>query len=139
MSDYDRLKVIVVGDSGVGKTAFVHLLCYEQVLPNPSWTVGCSIELSIFPRPGSTDNAINRMGHSRTLNGERYFVEFWDIGGSANHANTRSVFYDNVHGVILVHDLTNKKSEANLEKWLIEVTSKGRAYVNNSLWIFLVT
>lgn len=67
---------------------------------------------------------------------ERYFVEFWDIGGSANHANTRSVFYDNVHGVILVHDLTNKKSEANLGKWLTEITSKGRTYVTRTFQIF---
>lgn len=47
MSDYERLKVIVAGDSGVGKTAFVHLLCYGEALLNPSWTVGCGIELSV--------------------------------------------------------------------------------------------
>ena len=47
MTDYDRLKIVVAGDSGVGKTAFVHLLCYGDVLFNPSWTVGCSIELSV--------------------------------------------------------------------------------------------
>lgn len=57
---------------------------------------------------------------------ERHFVEYWDIGGSASHENTRQVFYDNIHGIILVHDLTNKKSEANLSKWLTEITSKGR-------------
>ncbi|KAH9277529.1 Rab-like protein 3 [Echinococcus granulosus] len=128
MSDYDRLKVVVAGDSGVGKTAFVHLLCYEETLPNPSWTIGCSVELLIFPRPRCVGDVGSRIGQSRTADEERYFVEFWDIGGPASHANTRSVFYDNIHGVILVHDLTNKKSEANLDKWLTEITSKGRAF-----------
>ncbi|KAL5971829.1 Rab-like protein 3 [Taenia solium] len=128
MSDYDRLKVIVAGDSGVGKTAFVHLLCYGEALLNPSWTVGCGIELMIFPRPRCIGDVDSRIEQSRTADKERYFVEFWDIGGSASHANTRSVFYDNVHGVILVHDLTNKKSEANLDKWLTEITSKRRAF-----------
>ncbi|VDL27854.1 unnamed protein product [Hymenolepis diminuta] len=116
MGDYDRLKVIVAGDTGVGKTAFVHLLCYDEPLLNPSWTIGFNLELSIFPRT---------VGEFRGSVEERHFVEYWDIGGSANHENTRQVFYDNIHGIILVHDLTNKKSEANLSKWLTEITSKG--------------
>ncbi|VDD79844.1 unnamed protein product [Mesocestoides corti] len=118
MCDYDRLKVVVAGDSGVGKTAFVHLLCYGEALLNPSWTVGCSVELTIFPRPRGD------LGGAQVKAEERFFVEFWDIGGSARHANTRSVFYDGLHGIILVHDLTNKKSETNLKKWLAELTSR---------------
>ncbi len=47
MPDYDRVKVVVVGDSGVGKTAFVHLMCYEDALLNPSWTVGASVEVTV--------------------------------------------------------------------------------------------
>ncbi len=101
---------MVVGDSGVGKTALVHLLCHGDVLSNPSWTIGCSVELFIFPR--DCDSA-----------GERHFFELWDVGGSASHKNARAVFYDNPHGIILVHDLTNKKSEANLHKWLAELSS----------------
>ncbi len=54
---------------------------------------------------------------------ERHFVELWDIGGSASHAISRGVFYDNIDGVILVHDLTNKKSESHLDRWLTEVLS----------------
>lgn len=47
MGDYDRLKIIVAGDTGVGKTAFVHLVCYGKPLPNPSWTIGCNLEVSV--------------------------------------------------------------------------------------------
>lgn len=48
----------------------------------------------------------------------------WDVGGSSNHHNTRPVFYTPCHGVILVHDLTNRKSEENLGKWLYEIANK---------------
>lgn len=50
-----------------------------------------------------------------------YFIELWDIGGSSSHRNSRPVFYNGVNGVILVHDLTNRKSEVNLRKWLKEI------------------
>ena len=49
-----------------------------------------------------------------------YYVELWDVGGSPNHRQGRAVFYQQVNGIILVHDLTNRKSHANLTKWLSE-------------------
>ena len=52
---------------------------------------------------------------------QEYFVELWDIGGSHSQRNTRHVYMHVVHGIILVHDLTNRKSCLNLEKWLAEV------------------
>uniref|UniRef100_A0A8C9G333 RABL3 n=1 Tax=Pavo cristatus TaxID=9049 RepID=A0A8C9G333_PAVCR len=45
MAALDRVKVLVLGDSGVGKSSLVHLLCHNQVLGNPSWTVGCSVDV----------------------------------------------------------------------------------------------
>ena len=41
------VKVLVVGDPGVGKTSFVHLASYQQALQNPPWTVGCSVEVKV--------------------------------------------------------------------------------------------
>ena len=68
MGDIERVRVLVVGDSGVGKTSLTWLLrsgesfdiekpihlkyfSHDTALPNPSWTVGCSIEVVlIIPR-----------------------------------------------------------------------------------------
>uniref|UniRef100_A0A6Q2Z6E1 RABL3 n=1 Tax=Esox lucius TaxID=8010 RepID=A0A6Q2Z6E1_ESOLU len=47
MASLDRVKVLVLGDSGVGKSSLVHLLCQNQVLGNPSWTVGCSVDVRV--------------------------------------------------------------------------------------------
>ena len=51
-------------------------------------------------------------------------IELWDVGGSHSHRNSRHVFYSNFHGIILVHDLANRKSQQNLEKWLHEVLER---------------
>jgi Rab-like protein 3 len=42
------------------------------------------------------------------------------VGGFQSHRNARHVFYANAHGLILVHDLSNAKSQANLRNWLAE-------------------
>lgn len=43
------------------------------------------------------------------------------------------MFYQPTHGIILVHDLTNKKSNENLKKWLAEILNKdGKDTVKNN-------
>ncbi|XP_071455219.1 rab-like protein 3 [Hetaerina americana] len=112
MAAIDKVRVIVVGDSGVGKSSLTHLICHKEPIKNPSWTVGCSVEVMLHEYKEGTPCQ------------KTYFVELWDIGGSSSHRNTRSVFYQPTHGIILVHDLTNRKSQQNLNKWLAEVLNK---------------
>jgi len=108
-NSFEKIKVLVLGDSGVGKTSLVHLICKQEPIQNPSWTIGCSIEVKIHEYSEGTPQQ------------KTYMIELWDVGGSRGHAIARSVFYSNYHGIILVHDLTNKKSYLNLRKWLGQV------------------
>ncbi|VDI81724.1 Rab-like protein 3 [Mytilus galloprovincialis] len=112
---YDKIKIIVVGDSGVGKTSLVHLMCHNEPNSNPGYTIGCSVEVKLHDYKAGTPSE------------KTYFTELWDIGGSSSHQNSRSIFYNNVNGIILVHDLTNRKSHQNLRKWLGEVLNKNDA------------
>uniref|UniRef100_A0A7N9AQ10 Rab-like protein 3 n=1 Tax=Mastacembelus armatus TaxID=205130 RepID=A0A7N9AQ10_9TELE len=116
MASLDRVKVLVLGDSGVGKSSLVHLLCQNQVLGNPSWTVGCSVDVRVQDyKEGTPDE-------------KTYYIELWDVGGSVGSSSsvksTRAVFYNSVNGIILVHDLTNKKSSQNLYRWSLEALNK---------------
>ncbi|XP_037589054.1 rab-like protein 3 [Cebus imitator] len=116
MASLDRVKVLVLGDSGVGKSSLVHLLCQSQVLGNPSWTVGCSVDVRVHDYKEGTPEE------------KTYYIELWDVGGSVGSASsvksTRAVFYNSVNGIILVHDLTNKKSSQNLYRWSLEALNR---------------
>lgn len=101
--DKGSAKILVLGDSGVGKSSLIHLLCHSSVLSSAQWTIGCSIDVRLH---------------------DNHFLEFWDIGGSRSHKIARSFLYQDYHGIILVFDATNNKSRANLNEWLVEVTQK---------------
>ena len=105
----DKIKVLVLGDSGVGKTSLVHLICHNEPLRNGAWTIGASIDVRLHEFEEGTPNQ------------KSCFVELWDIGGSRGHFIARQILFQTVHGIILVHDLTNSKSHVNLRKWLNEV------------------
>jgi GTPase SAR1 family protein len=50
-------------------------------------------------------------------------MEFVEVGGSRQYTMTRSVLYDRIHAVLLVHDVTNRKTMSSLAStWLRELT-----------------
>ncbi|XP_006816081.1 rab-like protein 3 [Saccoglossus kowalevskii] len=110
--DIDKVRILVVGDSGVGKSSLVHLVCHSEPIANASWTIGAAVDVKVHEYKEGTPSQ------------KTYFLEFWDVGGSANHTKSRHIFFNPVHGLILVHDLTNRKSHLNLRKWLAEVLAK---------------
>lgn len=102
MASLDRVKVLVLGDSGVGKSSLVHLLCQNQVLGNPSWTVGCSVDVRVHDYKEGTPEE------------KTYYIELWDIGGSVGSASsvksTRAVFYNSVNEIMIGNSLLITKS-----------------------------
>lgn len=120
MAAVEKVRILVVGDSGVGKTSLVHLICHEEIIASPAWTIGCTVEVKLYDyKEGMPGN-------------KTFFLEFYDIGGSANHEMSRSIFYHSVNGLILVHDLTNKKSFTNLRRWLSEVLNSSNSSSGSS-------
>ncbi|KAL4233170.1 Rab-like protein 3 [Mactra antiquata] len=119
MAGIDKVKILVLGDSGVGKTSLVHLVCHNEPTTNPSWTIGCSVDVKLHEYKAGTASE------------KTFFVELWDIGGCTGHQNSRQIFYNPVNGIILVHDLTNRKSQQNLRTWLAEVLRKDNKTANN--------
>lgn len=112
MAAIEKVKVVVLGDSGVGKTSLTYLIAHNKPLVSPGWTVGCSVEVKLHRYKEGTQAQ------------NTFFVELWDVGGSNGHRITRNVFYQPTHGIILVHDLTNRKSQINLQKWLTEILNQ---------------
>lgn len=120
MASADKIKVLVLGDSGVGKSSLVHLICHSKPMTSSSWTIGCSVDVKWHEYKEGTPSH------------KSCFIELWDVGGSRSHAIARNVFYNSFHGIILVHDLTNRKSHLNLRKWCGEVFAKESVCKENS-------
>ncbi|XP_066454852.1 rab-like protein 3 [Eleutherodactylus coqui] len=104
--DKDPIGEQIQGPWVLKKSSLVHLLCHDQVLGNQSWTVGCSVDAWLHEY------------RERNTGRETFYIELWHVGGLVGSASsmksTRAVFYNGVNGIVLVHDLTNKKTSQNL-------------------------
>ncbi|EOA22451.1 hypothetical protein CARUB_v10003098mg [Capsella rubella] len=116
-----QIRVLVVGDSGVGKSSLVHLIVKGSSIVRPSQTIGCTVGVKYltYESPASSSSSIK--GDSE----RDFFVELWDVSGHERYKDCRSLFYSQVNGVIFVHDLSQKRTKTSLQKWADEVSVSG--------------
>ncbi|KAL6576010.1 sphingosine N-acyltransferase subunit lip1 [Orobanche hederae] len=116
-----QVRVLVVGDSGVGKTSIVHLITKGSSIARPSQTVGCTVDVkhTTYGSSGSSSSSIKG-------DMERdFFVELWDISGHERYKDCRSLFYSQINGVVFVHDLSQRRTKTSLQKWAAEISVTG--------------
>uniref|UniRef100_A0A803PBR5 GTP-binding protein n=1 Tax=Cannabis sativa TaxID=3483 RepID=A0A803PBR5_CANSA len=116
-----QVRVLVVGDSGVGKTSLVHLIVKGSSIARPPQTVGCNVDVkhTTYGNAGSSSNSIK--GDSE----RDFFVELWDVSGHERYKDCRSLFYSQINGVIFVHDLSQRRTKTSLQKWATEISTAG--------------
>ncbi|KAB7496653.1 Ras-related protein Rab-35 [Armadillidium nasatum] len=88
--------------------------------------VGKSSLLLRFADNTFTGNYITTIGVDfkiRTLevDGEKVKLQIWDTAGQERFRTITSTYYRGTHGVIVVYDVTNGESFANVKRWLHEI------------------
>ena len=98
--DTIRLKLILLGDSGVGKSSILQRY-YEDVFDS-------KIEV--------TNNA-HFLEKEVTINEENVVLELWDTVGQEEYRSLTQIFVKNSKIVIFVYDVTSLKSFESLNFW----------------------
>ncbi len=101
-------KVVVVGDIGVGKTAFIKKHVHGLFSDEYRSTIGVDFALKQY----ILENKILCR------------VQLWDIAGQERFGNMTRVYYRESHAVIIVFDLSKTKSFDAIRKWKNDVNSK---------------
>ena len=99
-----KLKTILIGDSGVGKTNLINIAAGKDFNINERSTVNASF----FRKQLEVDGKI-------------YNLYLWDTIGQEKLKSITKIFFKNSKIVVLVYDITNKQSFQGLDYWLKEV------------------
>ncbi|KAF9988163.1 Rab-like protein 3 [Modicella reniformis] len=111
------------------------MLCHNEPLRTLIPTVGCNVDVRLhtYTTPTTSVASTARSGIPSLITrsspppdplsgAEPTFIEFYDISGSpaVRHPKSRGMFYSGTsyQGLILVHDLCNRRSYENLWKWM---------------------
>ena len=103
-SDFEfQIKLVIIGDSGVGKTNFIFQFTEKRFSGLHVTTVGFDYKSKIIKLPSSK---------------KKVKIQIWDTAGQERYMALNKSIFQKVQGVIIMYDLTKRNSFENIEKWL---------------------
>ena len=102
---YTNAKVLVVGDSGAGKTGLTHRLATGTWQPSEASTVGAWCTQWPLPQPAAAAGAPQRE------------LWLWDFGGQADQRLIHQLFLDRAALVLLLFDASREEVIDGLRDW----------------------
>ena len=104
-----RLKIISMGDSGVGKSCLIKRYCEDKFVSKHVATIG--IDFGVKPVKLDGPGPVK--------------VNFFDMAGGPEYLEIRNEFYKDAQGALLVFDVSSKASLEALDKWMKEADDYG--------------
>lgn len=116
--EYDYLfKVVLIGDSGVGKSNLLSRFTRNEFNLESKSTIGVEFATKSI----KTDDKVIK-------------AQIWDTAGQERYRAITSAYYRGAVGALLVYDISKHLSFENVERWLKEL----RDHADNNIVIMLV-
>ena len=111
MDDLYKMKIVLLGESGVGKTCII-----ERYVSNT------------YQETESTEHAVFRFRNIVSPNGKAIIKQtIWDTAGQEIYRSLSPFYYRDADAVVFIYDTTNKNSFNELSYWVNEVKQNGKS------------
>ncbi|TRY99280.1 hypothetical protein DNTS_022829 [Danionella cerebrum] len=116
-AEYDYLfKLLLIGDSGVGKSCILLRFADDTYTESFISTIGVDFKIRTIE-----------------LDGKTIKLQIWDTAGQERFRTITSSYYRGAHGIIVVYDVTDQESYNNVKQWLKEIDRYANENVNKLL------
>merc|ERR1719375_307170 len=103
--DYDHLfKLVLIGDSGVGKSCLLQRFADDAFTDSYITTIGVDFRFKTIPVDKKTIK-----------------LQIWDTAGQERFRTITSAYYRGADGIIMVYDTTDRESFDHIDSWVQEV------------------
>lgn len=105
MEEYDYLiKLIIIGESGVGKSSILSMYCEQLCHEGYVSTIGVDFKIKVLH-----------------INDKKVKLQIWDTAGQERFRSIIPNYYRGAHIIMLVFDLTSNYSFIKLTDWIKEI------------------
>ena len=109
-------KIVLIGDSAVGKSNLLARFARDEFYPNSKSTIGVEFQTQ-----------------KMEINGKEIKAQIWDTAGQERFRAVTSAYYRGAVGALVVYDISRRPTFDSIGRWLNELHSE--YYNNNTLFI----
>jgi len=115
-------KIIVVGDTNVGKTTILNNYAYGYKKRDYASTVGVDLIVT----------------QKTTKKGQLFQLQLWDVTGQEPFRTMVKMFFKGIIGAIIMFDVTNRKSFESVSYWIKEIRKNTSNHYSLPIPVMLV-
>lgn len=102
---YDHLiKLLVIGDSGVGKSCMLLRFVEDNFTPSFITTIGIDFRVRTID-----------------LDGKKIKLQIWDTAGQERFQTITTAYYRGAMGILVAYDITDQTSFNNMDRWMANI------------------
>lgn len=102
---YDlHVKLLMLGDTGVGKTCLLLRYAFDSFSPTFITTIGIDFKIKEVE-----------------LDGLRIKLQIWDTAGQERFRTITVSYFKGAHGILLVYDVSERDSFENIQHWVHQI------------------
>jgi small GTP-binding protein len=101
-----RYKLLLLGDSGVGKTSLICRWTMDTFSASTTGTVGVDFKAKKV-----------------CVDGDNFQIQVWDTAGQEQFHKITTSYYRGANGIMLVYDVTDEKSANEVSYWMKNITT----------------
>lgn len=101
-------RLLLLGDSTVGKTSFIMRYCKNKFLTTLSSTLGVDFHMKMLD-----------------IDGKSIALQLWDTCGQERFRSIARSYFRKADGVVLMYDCTYERSFLNIREWMLIINENG--------------
>jgi len=114
---YDlQIKLLMIGDSGVGKTCLLLRYANDSFSPTFITTIGIDFKIKNIE-----------------IEGKRVKMQIWDTAGQERFRTITTSYFRGAQGIILVYDTTDRRSFESIRNWISQIQQHADVHANKIL------
>lgn len=114
---YDmQIKLLMIGDSGVGKTCLLLRYANDSFSPTFITTIGIDFKIKNIE-----------------IDDKRVKLQIWDTAGQERFRTITTSYFRGAQGIVLVYDVTDRRSFESIRNWISQIQQHADVHVNKIL------
>ncbi|KAI4356316.1 hypothetical protein L6164_000347 [Bauhinia variegata] len=107
MGEEYLFKIVLIGDSAVGKSNLLSRFARNEFDANTKATIGVEFQTQVVE-----------------IDGKEVKAQIWDTAGQERFRAVTSAYYRGAVGALVVYDISRRSTFESIKRWLEELSSK---------------